>query len=346
LDAASANRTTIVIAHRLSTIRNADLIVVMDHGELAERGTHQELLLLDGIYADLVKKQEIALVQEVNAKLDAPQTAEEEDHALLRKMETNKTLESLVVDHDQLSFDSNGEIRKDGVYITTLNETDAYQLKLAQAKAEKKRLQLQNAPVRRVVFDMKPEWPLLFVGLIGAGISGAIFPVYAFVFSKVITTLIVPGSDLNPGPFKGVNLYAFMFVVIGIAAFIGMALQTATFEIAGERYSRRLRSRLFRQYMKQEAGYFDQDENHTGSLTAKLAVDARNVNELITKVWGDIFQVIVTSVVGKKRIYIYFYMMTHFYPFFYRSCYCICSLMGSHTCCSLLCSLHHCCHFL
>jgi ATP-binding cassette subfamily B (MDR/TAP) protein 1 len=137
-----------------------------------------------------------------------------------------------------------------------------------------------------------------------------------------------------------------MFVVIGIAAFIGMALQTATFEIAGERYSRRLRSRLFRQYMKQEAGYFDQDENHTGSLTAKLAVDARNVNELITKVWGDIFQVIVTSVVGKKRIYIYFYMMTHFYPFFYRSCYCICSLMGSHTCCSLLCSLHHCCHFL
>ena len=50
-------RTTIVIAHRLSTIENADEIVVMEQGEIVERGTHQELLKLEGAYAGLHKLQ-------------------------------------------------------------------------------------------------------------------------------------------------------------------------------------------------------------------------------------------------------------------------------------------------
>jgi ATP-binding cassette subfamily B protein len=52
-----ANRTSIVIAHRLSTILSADLILVMDKGEIIERGTHEELLRLDGLYAHLYDTQ-------------------------------------------------------------------------------------------------------------------------------------------------------------------------------------------------------------------------------------------------------------------------------------------------
>ena len=51
------NRTSIVIAHRLSTIQNADQIVVMQKGQIAEQGTHQELMDKNGVYKKLVEMQ-------------------------------------------------------------------------------------------------------------------------------------------------------------------------------------------------------------------------------------------------------------------------------------------------
>jgi subfamily B ATP-binding cassette protein MsbA len=53
-------RTSVVIAHRLSTIHNADHIIVIDEGRIAEQGTHAELLAKGGIYAKLIEMQSLA----------------------------------------------------------------------------------------------------------------------------------------------------------------------------------------------------------------------------------------------------------------------------------------------
>jgi ATP-binding cassette subfamily B protein len=57
LERALTDTTTILIAHRISTIKHADLILVLDHGKIVERGTHSQLIEMSGIYRDMYEKQ-------------------------------------------------------------------------------------------------------------------------------------------------------------------------------------------------------------------------------------------------------------------------------------------------
>lgn len=69
LERLMAGRTSFVIAHRLSTIRNANQILVLRHGQIIERGTHDELLALDGLYARLARIQNTTFIEESFEKL-------------------------------------------------------------------------------------------------------------------------------------------------------------------------------------------------------------------------------------------------------------------------------------
>lgn len=86
LDHVSRGRTTLVIAHRLSTVVAADEIIVLDSGTIAERGTHQELLQLDGIYASMWKRQ-----READEAAEMLRKAHEADeHGFVKRIQPNE----------------------------------------------------------------------------------------------------------------------------------------------------------------------------------------------------------------------------------------------------------------
>ena len=67
MDNLMEGRTSFIIAHRLSTIKNADLILVMNHGDIVEQGTHEKLLEKGGFYAELYNSQFEDCIDEIEA---------------------------------------------------------------------------------------------------------------------------------------------------------------------------------------------------------------------------------------------------------------------------------------
>ena len=71
----SGNQTVIVVAHRLSTIRDADEIIVMKHGQMVERGTHNQLFEMNGVYKQLVSRQLVEMAvkndEDINSQVAA-----------------------------------------------------------------------------------------------------------------------------------------------------------------------------------------------------------------------------------------------------------------------------------
>lgn len=182
----------LVIAHRLSTIRNCDLICVMHQGDLVEKGTHQELLELNGVYAELVRKQEIATKQ--------VGTSEQEDEEELLRKENAELLKQI---NKQNQIEQEKRQSLELVRIGTATSIDAYELKLQREKQEMKARKKMSAPIGKIFYQMRSEWPLMFVGCLGAVLSGAVFPAFAYTIARAIGSLVQKPEDVAPGVLEG-----------------------------------------------------------------------------------------------------------------------------------------------
>ncbi|KAI7885366.1 P-loop containing nucleoside triphosphate hydrolase protein [Lichtheimia hyalospora FSU 10163] len=302
LDAASENRTTLIIAHRLSTIKNADNIIVLHHGDIVEQGTHDQLLAKKGAYAELVRKQEIATDQQDAA---VEQDSQDADTVVIEDEQEPRDHMNITLQDDKNDYIIE---RKKSIASSVDGGVPDQDKQQREREAKYKNV---KAPFFKVFMQMRPEWSLILVGLVGCIMTGALFPCLALVLGKVFAVLVDPEAIQHPpGPMDGANLYAFLFVICAIGGFIGFVLQIGGFEMAGERYTERLRAKMFAAFMRQEAGFFDEERNSMGALTSMLAADAKNVNDMITKVMGEIGNVIFTAITGFVIAFVHGWALT------------------------------------
>ncbi|KAM3614454.1 uncharacterized protein V6R79_014590 [Siganus canaliculatus] len=257
LDKVRLGRTTIVIAHRLSTIRNADLIAGFSHGEIVELGSHNELMKKQGVYHSLVTMQTFQKVddeEEVDSEL-----AEDEKSPLVKSFSRSSLHRRKSTRGSSFAASESGkdekELEKD--LDTTQEDED-----------------VPPVPFYKVLLLNSSEWPFILVGTISAIINGALQPLFAVIFSKIITVF----AETNPDIIREEsNVFSLMFVGIGALTFVTMFLQGFCFGKSGEILTLKLRLMAFTSMMKQDLGWFDSPKNSVGALTTRLASDAAQV---------------------------------------------------------------------
>ncbi|XP_049809966.1 ATP-dependent translocase ABCB1-like isoform X1 [Schistocerca nitens] len=263
LDKASLGRTTIIVAHRLSTVRNADRIVVLAGGNVVEQGSHDQLMTLQGHYHTLVTAQ-------LSADLMAPEQKEGGPPALERLL----------------------SVRSDQSSVSGGQEADGGAVVEAGAAQEEPVPEVGLLGVLRL---NAPEWPLIALGTLGALVVGFAFPAFAIVFGDVIGVLSLPDPDEVRSQ---TNWYSILFVVIGVVLAIASFLQIYMYGIAGERLTSRLRKMAFAAMLRQEVAWFDDKNNSTGALCARLSGDAASVQGATGQRIGSVVQALGTLVVS------------------------------------------------
>uniref|UniRef100_A0A7N8YB96 ATP-binding cassette, sub-family B (MDR/TAP), member 4 n=1 Tax=Mastacembelus armatus TaxID=205130 RepID=A0A7N8YB96_9TELE len=221
LDKVRQGRTTIIVAHRLSTIRNADVIAAFQNGKIVELGTHSQLMKEQGVYHTLVTTQ-------------------------VTHTYTYKQFDLFIQ-----------EVVSTSLLLICVAAVSVTCLKLFFFLQEE---HVPLMPFFKIMHLNVPEWPYIVLGTICAIINGVMQPVFAIIFSKIITVVRILCCLLC-------DFFFFFFFF----------KQGYCFGKSGEILTLKLRLEAFKSMMRQDLGWFDNPKNSVGALTTRLATDAAQV---------------------------------------------------------------------
>ncbi|KAL1325390.1 hypothetical protein HN51_035453 [Arachis hypogaea] len=293
IDQVSKGRTTIIITHRLSTIQTADLIAVLQEGRVIELGTHNELMDLTdgrgGAYARMVE------LQQVTAQNDEPRPSSNAPKER-RSSQRISTPQSPSVSftsstHGTPMFTPFSQGLSMG---TPYSYTVQYDLDDDSFEDNPKRLH-HPAPSQWQLLKLNaPEWGRALLGLLGALGSGAVQPINAYCVGLLISIYF----DTDNMKSKTRRL-ALVFLGIGVFNFFTSILQHYNFAVMGERLTRRIREKLLEKLMTFEIGWYDQEENTSAAICARLSSEANLVRSLV----GDRMSLLSQALFGSLFAY-------------------------------------------
>ncbi|KAJ4877838.1 ABC transporter B family member 19 [Raphanus sativus] len=261
LDRVMVGRTTVVVAHRLCTIRNVDSIAVIQQGQVVETGTHEELIAKSGAYASLIRFQEMVGTRDFSN----PSTRRTRSTRLSHSLSTKS-----------LSLRS-GSLRNLSYSYST--GADGRIEMISNAESDRKTRAPQNYFYRLLKLNA-PEWPYSIMGAVGSVLSGFIGPTFAIVMSNMIEVFYYTDYDSMERKTKE---YVFIYIGVGIYAVIAYLIQHYFFSIMGENLTTRVRRMLLSAILRNEVGWFDEDEHNSSLIAARLATDAADVKSAIAE---------------------------------------------------------------
>ncbi|WVZ18365.1 hypothetical protein V8G54_005687 [Vigna mungo] len=264
LETATQGRTVIMIAHRLSTVVNADIIVVVENGQVAETGTHQSLLDTSRFYSTLFSMQNLELVAEPRATISKTKSARQEDFPT----EIRPPVEV------------QGEVQKNITEHSVLKEHN----KLGSGK--------RNIFFRIWFRLRKRELVKVSIGSIAAAFSGISKPFFGFFIITIGVAYFKEDAK------KKVGLYSAIFTAVGMLSLFSHTVQHYFFGVVGEKAMANLRRALYSGLLRNEVGWFDKSENTVGSLTSRVISDTAMVKVIIADRMSVILQCVSSILIA------------------------------------------------
>uniref|UniRef100_A0ACD5URQ8 Uncharacterized protein n=1 Tax=Avena sativa TaxID=4498 RepID=A0ACD5URQ8_AVESA len=280
LDRASVGRTTVIVAHRLSTLRKADTIVVLDSGRVVEVGSHEELLGGEGgVYAKMFHLQNSSV----------PRQEERHQQSVVENEEINLTPFHSVEIMSPASERRASPRRSFWSFESAAVEEGHPAADSVAAARPRKPSQLRLLKMNR------PEWKQGLLGCAGAVIFGAVLPLYSYSLGSLPAVYYLGDAALIRAKTK---VFSLAFLAIATVCITANIVQHYNFAVMGERLTERVRDQMLAKILSFEVGWFDEDDNSSAAVSARLATQASKVRSLVGDRMSLLVQASATATLG------------------------------------------------
>ncbi|KAM3180235.1 hypothetical protein ACTXT7_016685 [Hymenolepis weldensis] len=285
LDEAMKGRTTVTVAHRLTTIKSADVILVMEHGRVVECGNHDELMRLNGVYANLASKGPVKKANESEGS-EEEFGGDDDVENIIKAAQQRQQRDADGDEADERHFDLEGK-----TVTSSISES------LDQLVAEKK----PNVLMELLRMN-KTEKCYLVVGCFTSAIIGGMQVVFVIVYTEMYDIFTVNDSAVRSDRSTGICA---AYGGLAVLCLVFHTINGYAFGIAGGKLTTRCRQLLFETFLKQEVGWFDKPENQPGALTGRLAADVPTLQNLTGRRLASLIETFVLIVTSLLIAFIY-----------------------------------------